>query len=204
MLHYCTLEEIKEALATASRFDTRFDGIRQSVTETLNSYIRRRLDYQVGVVEFLDTRPGIDVYTERRFWLAKKDVEPGSLVVNYSPRREWSDADTLLTLDEHYRVLGDDGELYLAGPIRGGNGFVRVVYNGGYAARGMTDAMDCPHALREAALNQCVFEARRSFDNDQGKANDDNGKQQVPIKLVEGLLPETARAFAKYRRLLGA
>lgn len=199
MLHFFKVDDLNtQGSRIASHLVDRLRGVRDSTTAKINAFMRRELDYQAGVVEYFDTpdlRSGA-----YNIWLMKKNVSAVAIGLSYG--RAWSDYpidDTRVFLD------ADKGKITFYGPFRRWQRALRVTYNGGYPALGTegedAEVMACPEALRFAALQQAAFDTRRALGQDQGTEVDDDKK--TPVRLVFGLLPDTAAAFMPYRRLLG-
>lgn len=212
MLHYCTLDDVSSVISVAGRFEDDMQRIRDGVTESMNRYIRRRLDYSADNEEIVNTNQTAQGGTFR-IWLLKKHIDPTSLILQFSTSRQWgTDNDSLVTADR-YLLDPIEGLLTLYGPGQASQSGLRIRYAGGYAARvveengqtEITDAMDCPTNLRMAAVNQVAYEARITLGLDQGSTASDKGKDKnvSPVDLTSGLLKDTVARIRYLRRPLG-
>lgn len=196
MLHYFKVEELSDQIRVAGRLANDLRGVRDQTTQKLNNFLRRTLDREIGIVEYFDTPDlGLAPYN---IWLRKKNVDNVSIALSYG--RDWDN----YPFDDPTRIVLDAerGKLTLYGPFRRWPRSLRVTYDGGYPALADDEeVMDCPQGLKFAAIQQGVFDARRSMGMDQGTSTDDDKK--TPIRLTYGLLPETAAAFIDLRRPLG-
>jgi hypothetical protein len=202
MLHFCSIADIQAVLASAGRYDDTYATVRNAVTMEMNRYMRRNLEYKTGMVEYFDT---IDVGRGGEFtvWLEKKMVDPGSVIVNYSIRREWGDDNVIPALD--VTVVPEKGKLIVASNyMRPANRGLRVVYNGGYNPIGATDTMNCPPELKNAALAECVYRLDKLLNINVGQSADvDKGRSVPSRKFIAGFLSDTVAAMTDYRKPLG-
>jgi hypothetical protein len=197
MLHFCAVKELSDAIAVAGRYQNDLRGVRDQVTQKLNDFMRRTLDYQAGVVEYFDTLD-LSYNQSVNLWTYKKPI--ANVIIGYSLARAWDD--NILT-DDRFIVDGEEGKITLYGYTRRAGRGLRVVYDGGYPPReDDPEVMDCPYNLKYAAIQQGIFDARRALGMDQGTATDDDKKTPVRLRY-NGLLEDTAAAFMKYRRTLG-
>jgi hypothetical protein len=204
MLHFFPLTDLTGQLAVAAHLADKLEGVRQQTTSKINAFMRRTLDLEVGRIEYFDT-PDIVNGGAYNVWLDKKNIIPESLLISLSYGRDWDD----YPLDPERIVLDPvNGKITFYGPFRRWQRSLRITYDGGYPPVMSTDnppvptdVMDCPYGLSFAALQQAIFDGRRSLAGDMGTSTDDDKK--TPVVLVEGLLRETADAFVQYRKTLG-
>ncbi len=205
MLTYCTPEEAKSLTKMAGRFDQALVDAVEAATVNCNTYIRRNLEYGVGIVEY-HTVPSLKRYEKINLWLEKRPIDPDSLVVMFNRFRDFTDIDASTLPGAQWRLDPYLGKLTIYGMLCGGLDGVRVSYNGGYPARSGDDstAMDCPASLRQACAMQAVYDIDRRA-NLFGGTNEatDKGKGTMIKVGAFGLLQTTMDAFSGFRKPLG-
>lgn len=202
MLHFCSNDDISAVFPAATRLAGMIDKARKSVTTEFNNYIRRRLDWETGIIELLDANDTA-VFNDYNVWLLKKAVDPTTLRVYYSRTREFDNDDALLD-GAFLNLDADKGMLRIAGRLYAGSRILKIAYDGGYKAIGTTDVMACPDALRDAAVDQAVFNLKRTLGQNQGQAADSEGKKTIAQRvMVGGLLSDAVQKLMYYRKPLG-
>jgi hypothetical protein len=186
-----------------------YQQVRDGVTDDFNMYIRRNLEYAVGVVEYFDLNR-MKRGDKQRLWFEKKAIT--ALEIRIDPLFTWGD-DTIV-----------DPSLYTLDPVRGnvvlypvrngtalpgvycgGNGIVKATYTGGYAEAGGTGVFKCPATLKAAAVEECVYRLNDIINKQSGNQQE----QQRDIRtqkqhLIGGVLPQTARKLDEYRKTMAA
>ena len=215
MLHYCTHDEVNAVIQSAERFKDTYDTVRAGVTRDFNAETRRNLEYEDNVVEYFDTG-NVPAGSGFNIWLGKKRIVPGSVVVNYDLRREWSDENVIIP--DYYTMSTDDlenGKLACNFATKVGHRLLMVRYSGGYPPRVKTpsdgvnpavyhDAMDCPEDLRAAAIAECSFRLDKLLNVNVGNEQDVDKKWALQRpKTIRGMLPDTISVLARYKRLFG-
>lgn len=207
MLHYCSVEDITSVLTAASRYQDDILKVRDGVTARLNGWIRRRLDWQTGIVEYFDTM-ALGNHNKMNLWLEKRSIDLNTVAMHWTPHRNWDDTPAL-DIGTGYILDPEKGRVTLFGPrYTATQGGLRISYSGGFPAiledNVPTDVMECPHNLRLSAINQCVYDAKKLLGMDQGKSQEeDRGKVVQRIHLSTGILMEVLADFMEYRRPLG-
>jgi hypothetical protein len=198
MLHFCRIEDILAGLTVAPRLQNDLRGVRDTVTQKINTFIRRRLDYQTGVTEYFNS-PDLRSGEPFTVWLEKKQLLASSVFVGYSQRSAWDDN---ILEEERVFLDAEQGKLVIYGPTRQWQRGFRITYDGGFLPlEGDNEVMQCPEGLKFAAVQQCIFEGRRALSGDQGTNVDDDKK--TPIRMMGNLLLDVATTFLPYRRPLG-
>lgn len=205
MLYFCSVNDLKLVLPSASRFDNEFDRARKSVTQEMNTYMRRTLDYGAHV-EYHDA-PLNNYGKSFNIWLANKNVEPGSLDLRYSTARDWSDENVIIA--DAILLDAPNGKLTVYHPTRQWTGALRIAYIGGYRAMldgqgAETDVMDCPEFLRIACITECTYRLDKLLNNNTNRSEDmEKAQKIVEAKKVGGLLYSTAMAITQFRKPMG-
>jgi hypothetical protein len=208
-LHYCSIDDVITIMPVAGRYSSVIEDIRNGVTDKINRYIRRDLEYRENFIEYFDI-PALRHGRSINLWLEKKNVIPNSLVLHYSRDRAFEDVE-LLTQPHNYVVDYERGRITLYGYLYGGTRSLRITYDGGFPELMEGEApdliptgiMNVPASLKRAAIDQCVFEANGTLNLNQGKSEDEDKGQKIPISTIDGLLISTVNAFANFRKPLG-
>lgn len=211
MLYFCSVLDIKSILPAAARFEAQMDAMRKAVTEDMNAYMRRNLEYVENAVEYFDTYD-VGPFGTFNVWLEKRAIE--QVAVTYSLRRTWDDDG--LIIDPAMITLSPKGRVIIPGPTRPGRGSLRIVYSGGFkpvpaantdpeAPVTYTDVMQAPSALKQACIDECVYRLDKLLNINVGNKEDVDKRQKVAqTTMVAGLLGKTAATLQEYRKPLGA
>lgn len=208
MLNFCSVNDIKAVLPSAGRFDDAIDRERKAVTEEFNRYMRRTLDFELGITEFFDV---VGYAGTQTYWLTKRAIVPESVVAMYDTRHDWSD-DVNVIISDAISLDPAKGRIVLTGLRRPGAGAVRIRYNGGYTPKldnqnNPTDVMNCPASLTNAAVAECVYRLDKLLNLKLGEAGAAEGHQKAIVpqrKIISGLLADSAYALTEYRKPFGA
>ena len=195
---YCTKEDVAEMGRFGGRFDAGMEAAIASVTERFNSFIHRDLAYEAGKVELLSI-PALAYGSKHSLWLEKKRVS--NVRIDVSTTRDFSDPEATLLPTDKYEVDSERGKITVYGYLPRALDGVKVTYDGGYQARDDDpEAMDCPLSLRQAAVEQSIYEVNRLAQG-FGATTEEETKSKIRL-TAQGLLPQVHAVLLPYRRML--
>jgi hypothetical protein len=212
MLHFCSVNDIKTVLTAADRFTDIIDRARKSVTEEMNRYMRRTLDYETSIVEYFDSDQ--TRFTPQKIWLRKKNVDPSSVSVIYAPYHDFDNTDNVIS-PSLISVNPDEGTITINMATREREHTIMISYSGGYKALPViptpstgiayTDVMDCPNVLWNAQISECSYRLKKLLNAEVAKPRDEpEARGQMTRRHIAGMLADTVSALYPYRRPLGA